>query len=349
MKKVLLGTSALVAASLVAHEASAQNLQAGLAGFIRNWVMFYDHPSGSTARDMAIAQNNEVFFTGTTKLSNGLTFGFRMELEAWSQTAATSHAGQDQFDEVWAFVRGSFGEIRVGEEDDARKLKAYSSYIGGLLGVDSPDAVYSLGTSTTYYNVENDTLKLLYFSPSFSGFSFAVSYAPDAAKGTRGFATQGKNDCDGTQSRGCNGNAFSIAADYRGKLGAGWTTSNNEIAANRDVEAVRADAFVQAMGWEASIQYGKLKNGAGNNLDVQALGGGIKYTTGPWDLGVLYQRGKTEVAAGSNKIAHLAVGAAYNLGSGVQVLGSYNYQKRDFATAADQTASTVVIGLAASF
>lgn len=356
MKKLLLGTSALVAVGLTAGDALAQNLTAGLGGFLRNWVMFYDQPSGSTNRDMSLAQNNEIFFKGETKLSNGLTFGFRAELEAWSQTSATSFGGQDAFDEVWAYFKGSFGEFRIGEDDDARKSKAYSSYIGGLLGVDSPDGVYALATSTTYYNLENDTLKLIYFSPSFSGFSFAASYAPDAAKGTRGFGQQGKTDCDGTQSRGCNGSAFSVAADYRGKFGdttlgldAGWSTSNNEIAANKDVSAVRADAFVQFSGWEASIQYGKAQNGGGNNLDQQAIGGGILYTTGPWNMGILYQRAKLDAAVGQNKRAHLAIGAAYNLGSGVTVAGSYNYQKLDNATTADQSASTVVLGVAASF
>jgi outer membrane protein OmpU len=357
MKKVLLGTSALVAASLIAGEASAQNLQAGLAGFIRNWWSAFDLPSGSTGRDLAFTSNNEVFFVGSAKLNNGMTYGFRIELEAWSQTAAANTNAHDQIDEVWAYIRGSFGEIRFGEEDDVRKLKAWSPYIGGLLGADSPDAVYALRTSTTYLNTENDAPKIIYFSPSFSGFSFGVSYAPDATHGTRSFAVQGKNDCDGTQSRGCNGNNFSIAADYRGKFGdanvgfdIGYTTSNNEVAANKDVNIFRADLFFGFDGWEIGGQYQKGSHANGNNLDITTYGGGILYTTGNWQFGLIGQRDKREVTGGSsNKQGHYLIGAAYRLGAGVQVLGSLNYQRLDNAATADQTATTLVLGIAASF
>ena len=373
MKKLLLGTSALVAVGLCASEASAQGY-ATLGGFFRNYGQVYDHSSvqstgpsaGATitgSRDFNLTSNNEVHFRGETKLNNGLVFGFRLELEAWTQNGSTSAQGSDVIDEGWGYVKGSFGEIRFGEEDDARKMKAYSSYISPQLafGVDSPDGIYSLGTSTTYFNIENDAMKILYFSPSFSGFSFAASFAPDQTHGSRNFGLQGQDDCDGTQSRGCNGDAWSIAADYRGKFGdttigidVGYTGSSREqpsgSARRDDVNAIRADAFLQVAGWEASIQWGKVENNRGNNLNDSAIGGALMYTMGPWTLGGFYQQGKADMSdGGSNKLSHFMLAAGYALGGGVGVAAAYSYQKLNQATGADPSASSLVFGIGANF
>jgi len=371
MKKLLLGTSAIVAVGLCASEASAQGY-ASLGGFFRNYMQVYDHgslqynPAGNQAgaavtgsRDFNITSNSEVWFKGETKLNNGMIFGFRTELEAWTQNGSTSAQGIDQIDETWGYVKGTFGEIRFGEEDDARRLKAYSSYISPYIaiGVDSPDGIYSLGTSTTYFNVENDAQKVIYFSPSFGGFSFAASYAPDAVHGSRNFGLQGRTDCDGTQSRGCNGEASSVAADYRGKFGdttigvdAGYTGSNNEVTGRTNVSAWRADAFLQVAGWEASIQYGKVNDGRANGLDDSAVGGAIMYTFGPWTVGGLFQQGRSDIATGGrNKLNHFMLAAGYVLGGGVGLAAGLSHQKRDNVTGTDPSATSFVFGIGASF
>ena len=375
MKKVLLGTSALVAVGLTAGDALAQGY-IGLGGYWRNWAMFADFPSnarvnGAVPRDFWMTSNSEIFFKGETKLNNGLTFGFRVELEAWSDNASTNALSTDQIDETWGYVKGAFGEIRVGEEDDVRKLKGWSPYVGGLLGTDSPDGVYALGTGTTYPNVDgNDSQKIIYFSPTFGGFSFGVSYAPDGTKGTRSFAAQGKTDCDGSRSRSCNGQAWSIAADYRGKFGdvtvgldGGYSASTNEISTNKDLSAYRGDAFIQVMGWEAGLNFSRFTNGSGNNQDNTTFGGGVLYSFPgtPWQVGAIAQRSKFErTVTTTERLSHYVLGAAYNLGGGVQVLGSLNYQRRTSPTGAqssgttslnggNQTATTLVLGIAANF
>jgi predicted porin len=358
MKKLLLGTSALVAVGLTATDALAQGY-IGMTGFWRNWAMFADFPgaariNGTSPREFWMTSNSEIIFRGETKLNNGLTFGFRVELEAWSQTAAGSLATHDQIDETWGYVKGGWGEVRFGEEDDARKLKAYSVYIGGLLGTDSPDAVYALGTNTSYFNLDNDAPKILYFSPSFGGFSFGASYTPDHTHGTRSFAGQGENDCDGTQSRGCNSEAWSIAADYRGKFGdvtvgldAGYSDSNNEITTSPDLSAWRVDGFVNiAATWEIGAWWGRLRNAQGSGLDNNTWGLGVLYTMGQWQLGGVFQEGKQERATGvTDRRHHWVLGAAYNLGGGVQVLGSVNYQRwRNTTGLTANTTGTTITG-----
>jgi outer membrane protein OmpU len=371
MKKLLLGTSALVAVGLCASEASAQGY-ATLGGFVREYFQVYDHDSiqynnGATqtgaaltnSRDLTLTSNSEFYARGETKLNNGMIFGFRIEVEAWTQNGSTSAQSIDQIDEHWLYVKGSFGEIRLGEEDDARKLKAYSSYISPYLafGVDSPDGVWSLGTSTTYYNVENDSQKILYFSPSFGGFSFAASYAPDAVHGSLNFAHQGRADCLGVQARGCNSEAWSIAADYRGKFGdttfgadIGYTGSNSETTGAPNVSAWRADAFVQIAGIEASIQYGKQNDARGAGLDDSAIGGALMYTMGPWTFGGFFQQGRSDISTGgTNKLNHFAVAAGYILGGGVGLGAIVGHQKRNNATGVDPSATTLIFGIGATF
>jgi hypothetical protein len=371
MKKVLLGTSALVAVGLCASEASAQGY-ATLGGFVREYFQVYDHDSiqynnsGNVAgaavtdsRDLTLTSNSEFWVRGETKMNNGMIFGFRIEVEAWTQNGSTSAQSIDSIDEHWLYVKGSFGEIRLGEEDDARKLKAYSSYVSPYVafGVDSPDGNWSLGTSTTYFNVENDAQKILYFSPSFGGFSFAASYTPDQVHGSRNFALQGRADCDGTQSRGCNSEAWSLAADYRGKFGdttigvdVGYTGSNNEVAARDNVSAWRADAFLQVAGWEASIQYGKINDGRANGLDDSAIGGALMYTMGPWTFGGFFQQGKSDLATGgSNKLNHFAVGVGYVMGGGVGLGAIVGHQKRNNVTGDDPSATTLIFGIGGTF
>lgn len=369
MKKLLLGTSALVAVGLTAGTAVAQNLTANVSGYHRNWAMFYDHSSnarinGSEPRSFSMTSNSEVYFVGSVKLANGLTYGFRTEFESWSQTGASA-TGYDHVDETWAYMRGSFGEFRFGEEDDARKLKGSAPFIGGLLSGDSGDAVYGLSTNNTFFNVENDSPKIIYLSPSFGGFSFAASYAPDATKGTRSFSVQGETDCDGSQSRGCNGNAWSVAADYRGTFGTtklggsiGYTGSENEVSTVKDVAAFRADAFVNFSGIELSGAYAKDINALGSNLDRTVYDLGVLYTTGPWNIGAIYTYGKEERAAATTKKNTIVVGAAYNLGSGVSALAGLSYQKADAGHSAggvtsvnggDLKSTTLIAGIAANF
>src|SRR5262249_15893629 len=134
-------------------------------------------PFNNAARDHAFKQDTEVHFLGETKLDNGLIIGVHFELEGQDST--------DQIDETWMYFKGGWGELRFGDEDDPRKLKAYAAPVANpdaAFGVNSPFLAFSnnpIGTNTTTTNVENDSTKIIYFTPSIFGFSFAASYTPD--------------------------------------------------------------------------------------------------------------------------------------------------------------------------
>src|SRR5262245_37194372 len=189
MKKVLLGSTALVAAGLIAGDAAAADgVKLSLGGYYRGvaGVMFDDFDGVAAGleddlRDYVFKQDVEVHFKGETTLDNGLTVGVVVQLEG--QTSS------DQIDEVYVYFSGGWGELRFGDDDEAlEQLCAITPSAASNFGPDSPFFSFSnsaasglsyAATNGICYGTDNDSTKLIYFSPNFGGFSFAMSFAPN--------------------------------------------------------------------------------------------------------------------------------------------------------------------------
>ena len=82
-------------------------------------------------RTRPVNQDDEIHFRATETLENGIQVGARIQLEGATHNGNgarfSGSAGHDQIDERHIFFKGGFGEIRVGDEDDARKLKSYTA------------------------------------------------------------------------------------------------------------------------------------------------------------------------------------------------------------------------------
>ncbi|MEM6375653.1 MAG: porin, partial [Pseudomonadota bacterium] len=123
MKKQLLCTSA-IALGVAAAPAAAQDWSVDWGGFANTHVAFAD--IGGTATTGAfgpnanldglfIHQNAEIIFTPSVTLSNGLTFGFNVQMEALN-----AGGGVDGIDESYMSISGdSLGTIDVGYENSA--------------------------------------------------------------------------------------------------------------------------------------------------------------------------------------------------------------------------------------
>src|SRR5918911_3806072 len=160
MKRVLLGTTALAAVGFFAGEAQAKfdvtvngSWNAAYGYVSEDHHRFVPTPAnggGTTQRqNMALDQDTEVHFRAQQTLDNGLIVGGRVELEGATNNGAdtvySGSAGNDQIDERWIYFRGGFGELRVGDEDDARKLKSYTAPdpTGFIFGVNSPGFTFN--------------------------------------------------------------------------------------------------------------------------------------------------------------------------------------------------------------
>lgn len=188
VRQALLGTSAMVAGGVAAGAANADdgvNLElGGRYAAAAGWNIQEDFYPGAgiegAPRAVAFRQDVEVFFLGETTLDNGLRVGAHIRLEG--------QQSGDQMDEVWAFFNGGFGEIRFGDDEDAAEQLAYGIPTAtNIFGVDSPYFSFSnawasglgLGTGFTYLKMSDNATKIIYFAPTFGGFTFALSYAPD--------------------------------------------------------------------------------------------------------------------------------------------------------------------------
>ena len=85
MKKVLLGTTAIVAAGMIASSpaSAAENISAKVGGYMEQWIGYATVDQSGSTRDIDgfdIKSDSEIHFTGMTTLDNGIEFGVNVQL-----------------------------------------------------------------------------------------------------------------------------------------------------------------------------------------------------------------------------------------------------------------------------
>jgi len=191
MKKVLLGTTALLGAGLVASPAfAADGIKLGVGGFFKEayMVVFDDDGEGELGNEAntdGFFNDAEVHFTGSTVLDNGLEVGARIELEG--------ETDGDQIDEAWIYFSGGFGEVRIGSDDSALaaacvvppggtgNFSAFSPNQWGAntLGLFASPTALSSNSVCSGVDDRGDAQKLVYITPNFAGFQLTASYTPN--------------------------------------------------------------------------------------------------------------------------------------------------------------------------
>lgn len=100
MKKILLGSTALLALSLTGTAQAAEKIKLGVSGYMWQEIGISDSRAGQTT--VNLVSNTEVHFKGSTTLDNGLEIGADIQLEGNSQAA-------DQIDESYAWIESRPG------------------------------------------------------------------------------------------------------------------------------------------------------------------------------------------------------------------------------------------------
>lgn len=352
MKKVLLGTTALVAAGLVASNAHAQQgVKLGLGGYYAAaaGVLFSQDDGtgdpGENTRNTVFRQDVEIYFQGETTLDNGLTVGATVQLEG--------QQSDDQIDEAWAYFKGGWGQLRFGDDDDAISQIAYLiPSASNIFGVDTPDFEFAntLGppgfgnvaqTNSTIRELSNDATKIIYFSPTFGGFSFVVSYAPDSGAedshsgGTDGGAPGTTSSNDLGQIQDVVSAAVNFERDFNGVnvvIGGGGSRGKweNPLASQEDsVWNARGHAQVSFDGFTLGGAGEYTQNYASFTPDVNqwVYGVGATYNWDAWTVGLAWSRGVYEVASNADKDSLDIIEATgrYDLGPGVSLDAMVGY------------------------
>jgi predicted porin len=312
-------------------------------------------------RDYVFKQDVEVHLKGETTLDNGLTVGVRVELEG--QTSAN-----DQIDAVYVYFDTQWGELRFGDTVEALGSLCYTvPSASNIFGADSPLFNFSnagvfgyAGTNGTCYGIDGKSTKIVYFSPTFGGFNFALSFTPDDTEDTRnttaGVATRPDNNF------GQNSENLSIAATYEREfngfgivLGGGGSFSfDRENPSPFDTDPRRdfnGYAQFRYAGFTLGGAYSFRDNVADfGDVDHRTYGAGLTYAWSRYAVGFGWTHGEYERGfAGEDDHDVFALTGSYVLGPGITIdglLGYDNYEDAPGLTFRDY--ETIEIGLGTS-
>lgn len=338
MKKVLLGTTALLGAGLFAGQAAASDgVKLSLGGFLRNYYGFtFDDDGAGEAGDNqnldGVGTDAEIYFTGEVTLDNGVTVGARFDLEAGDED-------DDQFDQAFAYFSGGFGEFRIGSTyGAAANMYMLPPGSSSNFGPYSPNVVGATVTSPGFFDPESNVAgfnadqKLVYFSPNWSGFSFGVSYTPDDST-ENNYAGDDEN-VDGTfhptHADGDGRNNVGLGVHYTHE-GDGWGL---DLGGAAYWEGHTVGGGSEGNGYNAgvNVNFGGLTVGVAGTFgefggvddEYWVIGTGMSYTVDAWTVGLggaHVQTDDGDAATGSDKSSATRVGVSgsYAMGPGIDL------------------------------
>ena len=321
MNKLLIGTAAI---ALFASPALAAPMGVTVGGYYNALVYSQDVDDLDT-RDIGIHNDAEIIFKGKGKLNNGMEVGFQVQLEA-------EGAGEsDHIDENYVYVKGGFGKIEVGAENNA----AYKQQVSapkpfGWKTYDNNFKTWSDNINITKVSsyvkplmdgIDSDALKINYYSPKVNGFQFAYSMTPDTS--------DLNGDTDLYKDTG-SGEATAYGIKYSGKIG------GMKVQASYGVNELDEDAGVptaEDSAFGLSISSGNFTIG-GNTATIER---GVNETD-ILHYGIEYKLSKAskigliihdQENADDTQLDILAVGGSTKLGGGTTLTYSYESLEDD--------------------
>ena len=359
-KAAWLTATAIVSTGSGNSSDAAEKLRLGVGGYFYSAYGYVNEDDGNGEAghnhyNHALNQDNEIHFKGETTLDNGVIVGARIDMEGFTS--------DDQIDERWVSFEGGFGQLRYGDEDDARFLMSYAA----------PNPTHIFGVNTPYFTFNNagpnqvattvstfrtdfaDAARLIYFTPTvLGGLQLAASYAPDGAQDRTGFGTPPSNDCNQASKQ------WSVGAGYAGEIagltvsgGGGYSAADREDGGGCDKGA---DPWIGAVGM--NIGFGNFTVGGSlliaDNLDFSPGGNtefdvGATYAFDAWTVGLDWGHGIYDHSDDTDTLDQAQLGASYALGPGIAVEGMIGYFRYDAETGPNNTGWQTAIGSALDF
>ena len=359
--RILLAGVAAVAMFAGASAASAQGkfeVKVGGDAMFEAGLVNQDRDTGLNSTEFR--NRFRLTVTPTAKADNGLEYGARLRLRT------TSNSGVDS-DRAYMFAQGTFGRVEAGSTEGvmgALSVFAPTEYgTGGIYGADGVAewVAFLNGSSsagaiqmpiTTVTALDNST-RISYYTPRFSGFQAGVSFQPSAA-GLDG--NGGDNGVSVNRSKYAFGfvpgytggfsDVYEVGANYTGTVSnvglkaslgyAGGEAKKNGMSAvgYHDLGSLQAGAQVSYAGFTLGGGYvfngksGQSKAAGLFTEDADAWNVGLQYATGPYAVGVSYQQSTWAgdlTARGTTKTDAINVGASYAVAPGLQVGADYTY------------------------
>jgi outer membrane protein OmpU len=365
MKRLLLGTTALMAAVAIGAPAQAADpIKLSLGGYFQAYWGYASRDdgvgrSGENRRNHGFYREGEIYFRGETELDNGITVGVNVQLEA--------EVCDDQIDESYIYFDGAFGRLELGAIDGAHaRTHVFNPSAFGGGGPDFATVIWpntpagnQVGSVVTYggYFVSGDREKVNYFTPRIGGLQIGVSYMPE-------FCQAGKKNCKNTRlpadnEAGQQSQIFEIGGNFRQKFG-DVNLSISAGASSGDLEAQNAEATLEGQNdWSvhANLGFGAFTIGAGYREDDQGKTGDTNIeawaVSGSYRMGAMtYGVGYANQEAGEDGLSVFGIGVNYAYGPGMTLragVKNYDWHDNTSTATAEQTATTVTVGTRVNF
>lgn len=361
MKKLLVASSALVAATAFAGAAQAADpIKLTLGGFGYAAVTYYDNDDtflgAREVNNFVVTGDNEVHIKGSTTLDNGLTVAVKYELRTGGQGTGSN---TNNVDEWSVTTSGSFGSVILGAEDAATEAVAIMApHMGGrLLGAGLSEGSMIGGAFVQNPGVQvinasfintNDEQLISYISPNIAGFTFGASYVPGVGNGQDTMAQIAALNVADVYGAGLKWAGEFDAVGIEASLGYATGDMSNATAATFTVNpATGVPTPVAAVG-NTVDDWHQWQAGLGFSYAGFTLSGGYTQATTDittanvsdieqtaWEVGVGYKTGPYGVALGyfSSTVENGAAGlnedeadvwqltSQYTMGPGVMLVG----------------------------
>ena len=347
MKKILMGTTAIIAlASFSSQAVAAEKISLGLGGFQKFFAAKVTRGEATDAHmDMAGWTDTEVYFKGSTTLDNGVSVSSTIQLEADASATAIDNSYMTISSDAMGSVSlgGMFGAA------DAMHVGAPSMGPIGYGDVEGLDGTFAL-TANEVGGFGDDTLKGVYMSPDFNGVTIGMSYT--AGEGFGG-ASSAKN-----VPHASSNDHFSAAVAYSGEMsGAAVDVSlshMNDNAGNLKTNAIGVNVGMNGFTFGGSYHDFSGTGSPGNTggeLDGNGYDLGVSYETGAVSVAATYMNSTNDgsTAAGENKDTMWNLGVSYDLGAGVGLVAQYYSAKADAEAATAVTSKAIIAGIEVSF
>jgi outer membrane protein OmpU len=330
MKKILLGSTALLSAALLSQGARAddQPVKLSISGFFQAGYMvnLKENPSGigsagSQFQPDAVGEYGAFKFSGDTKFANGIGAGVFVEAYDFNHGNQGNSKGTTGIEQSWLHITGAdFGEIRVGDMTDVRRAETVTApefAPQSLFSVNSGDLLLNNGpisSNTTTAPLQGDYAPSVgWFSPTVQGFQFAVSYAPDNTQGNESFGHSGSFEAaTNVNSAVTIRDKYSAALTWAGKV---YGLSMNASAAITGASNKKDSPTSIADGTEVTPSGQGLS--ASNPL-IWNIGYSVAW--GPWAVGADYEQYNN---SGGGPVGFAPVGTAGTVNKTIDVGFTY--------------------------
>ena len=311
IKRILLGTTAMAGAGILTlmtpGAVKAAEVLAGgypditITGFARFEAFGGEqddlHLNPDQSRSLDFRNDTEVHVVARGKSEQtGLEYGATIEFEADTNNTLNT-------DESWIFLRGGWGEVRLGDEDGV----ADNSVVGGQTiaagtgGIDGSDAVI-MAAPVVFLTNTNDATKIRYYTPSFAGFSVGVDYTPTQETVNSGanngqvfankdgpFAMEGKNVVEGALVYDGDFGGVGLLASVVGVWGELKNGADDAIADGGFGDdkwwGVQGGAALDLYGFKLA---GSIANDEVGDTTRKFFTAGIGYSFGPVNTSITY-------------------------------------------------------------